>query len=49
MKQTGRLVPVTVVEAFSTLNSGLRDETRLAILRRHRFNPFQYPQLGPTR
>ena len=35
--------------AFSTLNSGLRDETCEAGGQARRVCAFQYPQLGPTR
>ena len=34
---------------FSTLNSGLRDETRTPAGPGSRLVRFQYPQLGPTR
>ena len=36
-------------QSFSTLNSGLRDETKHIELVKLTVRGFQYPQLGPTR
>ena len=49
MKPKKDLVPFVEYISFSTLNSGLRDETEKQVCPDAEAILFQYPQLGPTR
>ena len=49
MKLVILVAPVGKAESFSTLDSGLRDETGAEVAEQDRLGAFQYPRLGSTR